>query len=88
VLITEAGWKGHNETEKTTSIVAAFREEWLPDHRVEGVMPFMLSANNGTPFSNDGWPWVQWLHGKPRFTLVFNATRQLRCELGVGGRCY
>ena len=34
VLLTEAGWKGPNETEKSASIVAAFKEEWLPDARV------------------------------------------------------
>ena len=80
MFLTEAGWKGPNETEKSGSVVAAFREEWLPDVRVKSVMPFLLAASNGTPFSSDGWPWVKLTDGGVQFTLQFNATR----ELGVG----
>jgi hypothetical protein len=87
VLLTEAGWKGPNETEKSESVVAAFKEEWLSDARVESVMPFLLSANNGTPFSNDGWPWVKLIDGRAQFTLQFNTTRELRCGLRIGGSC-
>jgi hypothetical protein len=87
VLLTEAGWKGPNETEKSASVVAAFKEEWLPDERVASVLPFLLSANNGTPFSTDGWPWVKVIGGEAQFTLQFNSTRELRCGLNIGGPC-
>ena len=39
MLLTEAGWKGPDEEEKAASIVAAFKEEWLADDRVESVVP-------------------------------------------------
>ena len=98
MLITEAGWHGHDEVAKAASIVAAFQEEWLPDVRVEAVMPFLLSAIDGSPFVEQGWSWVQWPGGdgggggggdvaQPRPSLQFNATKALRCRLGVGGAC-
>ena len=88
VMLTETGWEGHNESEKAASIVAAFEQEWLPDARVEAVMPFLLTAANGSSFADRGRPFVQWeIGGAPSFLPPFNATRQLRCRLGVGGAC-
>lgn len=96
VLLTEVGWFGHDEAAKSASITAAFQEEWLPDARVAAVMPFLLSATVGSPFAEKGSTWVQWpatLAGggdvaqQPRPSLQFNATRALRCRLGVGGAC-
>ena len=48
VLITETGWEGHNESAKATSMVAAYEEEWLPDRRVEAVIPFLLRCASVT----------------------------------------
>ena len=89
VAISECGWKGSNESAKAASMVAAYEEEWLPDARVESVMPFLLTASNGSPFADEGWPWLQWMEegGEPSFAPQYNATRQLRCHLGVGGAC-
>jgi hypothetical protein len=88
VMLTETGWEGHNESEKAASIVAAFAQEWLPDARVEAVMPFLLTAANSSSFADRGRPFVQWeVGGAPSFLPPFNATRQLRCRLGVGGAC-
>ena len=94
VAITEAGWSSGNASAKAASIVAAYEKEWLRDARVESVMPFLLTAANGTEFAERGWPWVllgedeegsrETLHS---YTLQFNATRQLRCRIGVGGPC-
>jgi len=86
-MLTEAGWAGHDESAKAASVTAAYEEEWLPDVRVEAVMPFLLSAANSSGFADSGWPWAQWVAGEPSFTLQYNATRQLRCRLGVGGAC-
>ena len=58
-----------------------------PNFIRSGVMPFMLSAENGTGFSDDGWRWVEYTGGEASFTLEFNATRKLRCGLGIGGPC-
>eukprot|EP00937_MAST-01D_sp_MAST-1D-sp2_P005594 g5594.t1 len=88
VVISECGWKGGNESEKAASIVAAYREEWLEDERVQAVMPFLLTAANGSEFADVGWPWVRWLaNGGLSVAPQFNATRDLRCQLGVGGAC-
>jgi hypothetical protein len=92
VLISEAGWKGHDELSKATSIVAAFEEEWLPDSRVEGVTPFLLSAGGNTSyFANEGWDWVLWPNtsapAPTTLTMQYNSTRSLRCRIGVGGAC-
>ena len=48
MLITETGWEGHNESAKATSMVAAYEEEWLPDRRVEAVIPFLLRCASAT----------------------------------------
>ena len=100
VLITEAGWSGTNESEKAESIVAALQEEWLPDKRVAGVMPFLLSAPANSSFAGKGWPWVLWPAraysssststsggSRPTATLEYNRTLALRCRLGIGGPC-
>eukprot|EP01043_Picozoa_sp_COSAG02_P023014 COSAG02_NODE_1215_length_13852_cov_10.082600_8_plen_398_part_00 len=90
VLITECGWSGDNETEKATSFVAALQEEWLPDPRVVGVMPFLLTGGGGQ-FTQRGWDWVmvppRGSAGQPFATQQYNATRALRCIVGVGGHC-
>ena len=60
VLISEAGWKGHDEAAKAASIVAALQEEWLPDPRVEGVTPFLLADESASVFAKAGWLWILW----------------------------
>ena len=89
VLITECGWSGNNETEKATSFVAALQEEWLPDARVVAVMPFLLTGVGvgGGQFTQKGWDWVMMSPRPPSATLQYNATRALRCMVGVGGHC-
>eukprot|EP00756_Hemistasia_phaeocysticola_P002892 Hpha_TRINITY_DN11950_c0_g2::TRINITY_DN11950_c0_g2_i1::g.20469::m.20469 len=85
VLITETGWSLANETEKAVSIVAAFQQEWLPDPQVVGVLPFLL-ASDTTTFAK--WLWVLWNSTTaPSPSQQYNATRALRCRLGVGGMC-
>ena len=89
VLITECGWSGDNETEKALSFVTALQEEWLPDARVAAVIPFLLTGGGGT-WTQKGWDWVTFSPGvstPPLATLQYNATRALRCRLGVGGNC-
>lgn len=90
VLLSEAGWKGHDEGEKAASVAAALQEEWLPDTRVAGVMPFLLTSNDEAGFARDGWRWVLWpagAAGAPSATQQYNVTWALRCRLGVGGAC-
>ena len=88
VLITECGWHGTNETFKAQNFVAAFTEEWLPDSRVEAVMPFLLTAANGSAYDARGRVWVQpWANGHLHYTEMYRATRELRCIRGVGGAC-
>ena len=87
VLITECGWSGANETEKAASFVAAMQSEWLPDARVKAVMPFLLTGAGGQ-WTRVGWDWVMMPAAAgvpPSATLQYNATRALRCRLGVGG---
>lgn len=93
VLITECGWSGDNETEKATSFVSALQEEWLPDARVVSVMPFLLTGGGGK-WTQIGWDWVTVQAAADgssaalaSATLQYNATRALRCRLGVGGNC-
>lgn len=94
VLLSEAGWKGHNETSKAQSIIAALQEAWLPDARVEGITPFLLTSDFMSGFTNIGWSWVRFYNAsratrdaQPVLTQQFNATRALRCRIGVGGAC-
>ena len=81
-----------DEAEKAASVVAALQEEWLPDARVAGVMPFLLTSDNLAYVEKFfvEWAWVSWGGGasKPSATQQFNATRALRCRLGVGGVCH
>jgi hypothetical protein len=87
VLITECGWSGHNETEKAASFVSALQEEWLPDARVVSVMPFLLTGGGGK-WTQAGLDWVTVpADAVASATLQYNATRALRCRLGVGGNC-
>ena len=92
VLISETGWRMPDEAEKAASVVAALQEEWLPDARVAGVMPFLLTSDNLAYVEKFfvEWAWVSWGGGasKPSATQQFNATRALRCRLGVGGVCH
>jgi hypothetical protein len=91
VLISETGWRGSNQSEMAVSVVAAFRKEWLPDARVESVMPFLLSAGSESTFALGGQLWVVWPNttgSTPTPALQYNATRALRCSLGVGGACH
>lgn len=91
VLISETGWKGHDEVDKAVSIVAALQEEWLPDARVASVMPFLLSSEDGSGFANSGWRWVLWPNSTiatpPSATQQYNATRALRCKLHASSAC-
>ena len=89
VLITETGWRGPNETDNAVSTTAAFEQEWLPDKRVQGVMPYLLSTADGSPDALSRSPWVQWSSDSKthRFKPVYNATKDLRCRIGVGGMC-
>ena len=93
VMISEAGWQGHDEAEKASSVVAALQEEWLPDKAVEAVIPFLLSGYNASVFAQAGWRWLLWPTttssggATPQPTLQYNATKALRCRLGVGGAC-
>ena len=99
VVLSETGWRGPNETFKAESIVAAYQQEWLPDPRVEAVLPFLLAANASSPFATQGETWMAWTENgrsssssssaaaNPVLSLQFNHTRQLRCDLHVGGPC-
>ena len=71
------------------SFVAALQEEWLPDARVVAVMPFLLTSLGvgGGQFTQKGWDWVMMSPRPPSATLQYNATRALRCMVGVGGHC-
>ena len=44
VLISETGWRTHDDAENAASTVAALRDEWLPDPRVASVIPFLLTS--------------------------------------------
>ena len=92
VLITETGWREMSGAALAKSVVAALTEEWLPDARVASVMPFLLSAGGASRFAQQSQPWVVWPNATaaaaaPVATLQYNATRALRCRLGVGGSC-
>ena len=82
MLISEAGWKGPDQEANAVSVVAALQHEWLPDPRVVGVTPFLLSDTGSSGFAEAGWLWVVW-PSTP--TVQYNRTRALRCSLGVGG---
>ena len=89
MLIVETGWRGPNATENAASMVSAFTEEWLPDRRLESVMPFLLSADPLHTIFSPSLVWVDWnsATSTPSFTLEYNLTKKLRCSLGVGGAC-
>jgi hypothetical protein len=82
VLISEAGWKGADQEANAVSVMAALQQEWLPDPRVVGITPFLLSDTNTSVFAEAGWLWVVWPN---TLTVQYNHTRALRCRLGVGG---
>lgn len=86
VLITEAGWRDGTAAEKANSIVAAYSELWLHDPAVAGVMPFL--AADGQPPLFTGLAWVDVNSSEAAtFSAQYNATRALRCSLGIGGPC-
>jgi hypothetical protein len=90
VLITETGWRMHDAEEKAASMLGALQDEWLPDSRVAGVMPFLLTSDNLEYVEKF---WVLWdsptggVGARPSATQQYNATRRLRCRLNMGGWC-
>ena len=89
VLILETGWRLPNTTENAISMISAYTDEWLPDPRMESVMPFLLSADPLNTIFNPKLIWVEWDNATstPTFTLEYNLTKRFRCSLGVGGAC-
>jgi hypothetical protein len=87
VVIGKTGWKGPDEQMKADSMVAAYREVFLEDPAVVAVLPFLLAGyDTSTVFAD--FRWVTWFHnGSYERSLQWQATRNLRCSLEIGGPC-
>lgn len=86
VLVTETGWATNapglptcTEQNKADWTVGAYKQVWLNDSAVMGVMPFMLQ--DATWGDQDGWEYVM---TNGQIMPVYNEVQQLRCSLGFG----
>jgi hypothetical protein len=80
VLITETGWRTDEASRPQIAdwTVRAFTDVWLPDSRVQAVMPFLLRGGSG-------WTNFEWVSGNTRHP-VFNSVRSERCNR-IPGNC-
>jgi len=81
VFLTETGWTtagGGSREEIAAWTVSSYRELWLVDERIAGVLPFMLRDPQWDAF---GWAAPDGAHYP-----VFDAVRALRCET-IAGNC-
>ncbi|NVB39673.1 hypothetical protein G6O69_17655 [Pseudenhygromyxa sp. WMMC2535] len=81
VVMTETGWTTEygSQDQVASWTVNAYNYVWLADAGIQAILPFQLMDA-----SWDAFAWAD-TSGNPR--PVYNAVRQLRCDLGVGGGC-
>ncbi|MCA9700880.1 MAG: hypothetical protein KC431_25360 [Myxococcales bacterium] len=82
VIMTETGWTtelGANHDQIAGWTVNAYTHVWLADSVVQAVLPFQLM--------DPGWDAFAWVDGNGTPRPVYNAVRNQRCMLGIGGPC-
>jgi hypothetical protein len=84
VLITETGWTvdagAYGSRDDVASwTVSAWNNDWLPDSRIEAVMPFQLQ--------DAAWDSFSWLRTDGGTYPVFDAVRDWRCAQGYPEPC-
>lgn len=80
VFVTETGWRTDEASRQQIAdwTVQAYTQVWLPDDRVQAIMPFILRGGSG-------WTNFEWVSGNTRHP-VFDAVRAERCNR-ISGNC-